>query len=254
MKIRDVLYRADNLLILSQLKSESVDLIYLDPPFGTGKNYRTYKDKLDSISLLQFLFVRLLELRRILKPTGSIYLHCDWRNSHYLRLLLDFVFGKENFQNEIVWHYYFGACTEKRWARKHDIILFYSKSKIFIFNVDSVREPYHSKKGKKLYSRKQPLGRIPRDVWEISQLTNNSKERLGFYPTQKPLRLLEKIILASSNPKDIVLDPFCGSGTTLVAAKKLGRYYIGIDNSKEAIRISKQRLRRLKNAHLSDTV
>ena len=218
---------------------------------------------------LIMMAVRLLELCRILKPTGSIYLHCDPTASHYLKLLMDGVFGKGNFRNEIVWHY--GQRTsflKKNFSRKHDLILFYARKSAVVNRVpcewkreeflarrhdvktdDDGREFIWTDGGQpgKRYKRYvedvlkagKPLG----DVWQIPILNSAAKERTG-YPTQKPLALLERIIKASSNEGDIVLDPFCGCATALVAAEKLGRQWAGIDLSPVAVRLVRERLQR----------
>ena len=190
----------------------------------------------DMGAFLCFMAVRLIAMRRILKPTGSIYLHCDPTASHYLKELMDAVFGKKNFRNEIVWCYGSGGASKRHYSRKHDSILFYVRDGGYTFNVDAVREPYSSPHksmtpkviGDKTYQKMHPLGRIPFDWWQIPILTNSDKQRTG-YPTQKPPKLYERIIKASSNEGEIVLDPFAGCATTLVASEKLNRQWVGID-------------------------
>jgi len=192
---------------------------------------------------------RLLEMHRVLKDTGSIYLHCDPTSSHYLKLLMDSIFGVENFQNEIIWWYGQGGASKKRFAKKHDIIFFYSKSESYIYNLIRERNYYNSpffvKKSdlekEDSYYKKDYQGRLyaeilPQDVWKIPSLINISKERLG-YPTQKPEALLERIIKASSNEGDLVLDPFCGCGTAVAVAQKFKRRWIGIDISLLSIEV-----------------
>ncbi len=184
---------------------------------------------------MHFMAVRLLEIYRILKPTGSIYLHCDNTMSHYLKILMDIIFGKANFRNEIVWSYKHGGRGKSNFAKKHDIIFWYSKTKDYTFNYKDIIVPYESSMTEWSYTKGKyagkpmPSGKVPEDVWDIT-LNSMSKEHIG-YPTQKPMKLLERIILASSNKGDILLDPFCGSGSFLVAAEKLGRNWIGVDLS-----------------------
>ncbi len=210
---------------------------------------------------LAYMAIRLIECRRILKDIGSIYLHCDPTMSHYLKLTLDCIFGEQNFRNEIIWCYRGGGVPRNDFAKKHDVLFRYSKNKKVIFNIDSVRIPYSesvlessesrydkSYRSNKIYSGYKPnkLGKHPEDWWTIQPLMpSDRKERTG-YPTQKPLALLERIINASSNEGDIVLDPFCGCATTCVAAEKLKRKWIGIDVSHKAYELVKERL--VKNA------
>jgi len=244
-----------------------VDLIYLDPPFNTGRDFIEFDDRFkngyiddkfkwivnnhskDMAIYITFLYERLMLAYDLLKDTGSLYLHCDPTASHYLKVLLDSIFGKSNFKNEIVWCYAGGGVPKKDFPRKHDVILRYTKSKISYFNVEYKKYGIHNKTGKratslnnsrKLEYRKE--GTPVNDWWnDIKPLINWSVERTG-YPTQKPLKLLERIIKASSNEGDLVLDPFCGSGTALVAAKSLNRNYIGIDINKNAIDLCNKRL------------
>jgi site-specific DNA-methyltransferase (adenine-specific) len=205
-------------------------------------------------SLLAYLVsmtLRIVEIHRVLKSTGSFYLHCDPTASHYLKIVLDTVFCSQggDFKNEIVWCYGSGGASKNHFSKKHDVILYYSKSSNnVIFNVDLVREPYSSPekvehkiiKGK-AYQRKHELGRIPFDWWTIPILTNTAKERLG-YPTQKPEALLERIIKASSNKGDIILDAYCGCGTTIAVAERLERNWIGIDITYQSISLMLKRL------------
>ena len=208
-------------------------------------------------SYLCMMAVRLLEMRRVLKPTGSIYLHCDPTASHYLKALMDAVFGPANFRNEIIWCYRGGGKSQSAFGRKHDVILWYCKSKDGRFYGDAVRVPYqgegkHRTDKSRWGSRRKgdlavpyepnQLGKIPEDWWHISQLNSNAPERIG-YPTQKPLALLERIIKAGSNDGDVVLDPFAGCATTCVAAEQLGRQWLGIDLSVKAIELVNERLR-----------
>jgi site-specific DNA-methyltransferase (adenine-specific) len=200
------------------------------------------------MSYLVSMTLRIVEIRRVLKPTGSFYLHCDPTLSPYLRVVVDVIFNG-NFLNEIAWCYGSGGASKKRFSIKHDVIFWYAKGKTHTFNVDAVREPYSSphksrgykKVNDKEYLKMNELGRIPFDWWQIPILTNSSKERLG-YPTQKPEALLERIIKASSNEGDLVLDAFCGCGTTVAVAQRLNRRWIGIDITYNSISLVKKRL------------
>jgi site-specific DNA-methyltransferase (adenine-specific) len=300
----NVLYYGDNLEILRKyIPENSIDLVYLDPPFNSKKDYNilfkenggveseaqikaftdtwhwtqaaenTYHDIVtngplkvgqligalhdaigqnDVTAYLVMMSTRLIELHRVLKPTGSLYLHCDPTASHYLKLVLDQVFGPANFRNEIVWCYRQGGRSNRIFGRKHETIFFYTKTNKWAFNADNVRIPYHgtggyqtSGKGVNIAGKvyKPHLeGKISEDWWDIPSLPPMDKERLG-YPTQKPLALLERIIGASSNEGDVVLDPFCGCGTALVAAQKLNRRWIGIDITHLAITLMRNRIR-----------
>ncbi len=199
---------------------------------------------------LSYMSIRLLEVKRILKDTGSVYLHCDYTMSHYLKLALDCIFGEKSFSNEIIWCYKSGGASSKRFSKKHDVIFFYTKSNQYTFN--TIKEKSYmgigystGNKNVTLYDDKDGLGPYTlvntKDWWDIPILATSSKDRTG-YRTQKPLNLLEKIIKSSSNKGDIVLDPFCGCATTCVAAEKLGRQWIGIDISHKAYVLVKQRL------------
>lgn len=284
------IWTGDNLPIMRGMNSDSVDLIYLDPPFNSKHNYSApigskaagaeFKDTwglsdidlawLDLLeakhpvlnkvihasttnsdkSYLIYMSVRILEMKRILKPTGSIYLHCDPTMSHYLKLVMDAVFGRNNFVNEIVWCYKLGGRPKKGWPKKHDCLLFYRAGKILTFNSEKVRIPYEStggyiSSGRKIVGNKEykvnPKGKVPEDWWPIPALNHLSKERVG-YPTQKPLALLNRIIEVSSNKDDIVLDPFCGCATACVSADNLERQWIGIDISEKAAELVRRRI------------
>ena len=206
---------------------------------------------------LIMMAVRLLEMRRILRPTGSVYLHCDPTASHYLKTLMDAIWGKDQFRNEIVWNYKRWPSKQRNFQSMHDVILRYSASAEWTWNQQyeppsvsyvkrfkgktQVLDP--QSKTRKVVIDKPTKGLPMRDSWEISILAGSSKERCG-YPTQKPLKLLERIIQASSDPSDVILDPFCGCATTLVAAEKLDRHWIGIDLSEMAVRLVKSRMDR----------
>jgi len=266
----NVLYCDDNLHRLSQFPSDSIDLIYLDPPFFSNRNYeviwgdeaevRSFEDRWEGgiHVYVGWMRERMMELHRVLKPTGSIYLHCDWHASHYLKVMMDEVFGEKNFQNEIVWYYRGAGVSPRRWARRHDTIFFYTKGKTWHFDPDEVRDQYAAatverfkhfvgnvRKGSDFGQQAlNPKGKHPDDVWEISIVAPSAKARLG-YPTQKPEELLRRVILASSKKDDIVLDPFAGCGTTMVVAEQNNRQWIGIDISPTAVGLMKQRMARV---------
>ena len=191
---------------------------------------QTYGEEMSAY--LCFMAVRLLEMRRILKNDGSIYVHCDPTSSHYLKQLMDAVFGVSSYRNEIVWSYGLGGSSPARYSRKHDVILFYTRSNDYTFNKPQIPATSQRLKG-------QMKGAT--DVWDIPSINNMARERTGF-PTQKPLALYERIIAASTDSGDIVLDPFCGSGTALVAAQRLGRRWIGIDANPDAVETARARL------------
>jgi DNA modification methylase len=270
------LFWGDNLHVMRLLPSDSINLIYIDPPFFSGKQYNVIFGDQNEIrsftdiweggidSYLIWLNARLLEMKRLLKPTGAIYVHCDWHAGHYIKIEMDKIFGYDNFRNELVWFYKGGGSSTRFFSRKHDTILFYSKSKDWVFNLDDVRVPYspeilsrpkssyrHHHYGRLAGSVKQgsvtegwdlnPKGKRPDDVLEIPIINPAAKERLG-YPTQKPEALLERIILASSNPGDLVGDFFCGGGTTPAVAQRLGRRWIASDSSKIAVAITEDRI------------
>jgi site-specific DNA-methyltransferase (adenine-specific) len=264
----------DCLEILKNIDNNFVDLIYLDPPFFTQKTHKlsskdnsreySFEDNWENISEYQnYIKKRLVECRRVLKTTGSIFLHCDKSASHYLRFALDEVFGFENFQSEIIWTYRRWSNSKKGLLNSHQTIFFYSKTKDFKFNqkyedyspstnLDQIfQERERDKNGKSKYKTDQngeivfsqtKKGVPISDTWDIPFLNPKAKERVG-YPTQKPILLLEKIIELVTDKDDFVLDPFCGSGTTLVASKLLNRQFLGIDKSEEAIQLAKQRLK-----------
>ena len=203
---------------------------------------RTIIGECDVLAYCAALGSCLSELYRVLKQSGSIYLHCDAKMSAYLRLMLDALFGREHFRNEIIWAYRTGGAGKRGFARKHDTILFYSKSASYTFHPQIERVRY----GKRFFgAQKDEHGFyadvLMRDVWDIPAVINVSAERTG-YPTQKPLTLLERIIRTSSNAGEVVLDPFCGSGTALLAAQHLGRHWVGMDISEAALTTAQARL------------
>ena len=290
------IWTGDNLDIMRGMNSASVDLIYLDPPFNSKANYAApigskaagaaFKDTwtLSDVdaewvnlmeakhpalhrvllaamtnsdkSYLAYMAVRLLEMRRLLKPTGSVYLHCDPTMSHYLKLIMDAVFGRKAFRNEIVWSYHRWTGATRHFQRMHDIIFMFARSEHAKFN--QLLEP-HSAKGQHRHKGKNRTTTIldggslsqeyvsdsgmkaMRDVWEISYLNANAKERVG-YPTQKPLALLERVIRAGSDDGEVVLDPFCGCATACIAAEQLHRQWVGIDISPKAAELVQRRM------------
>ena len=255
------LYQGDNLAILRNMPDESIDLICTDPPFNTGKDWGAFSDKWEGglKGYLKFMEPRLEECRRVLKDTGSLYLHCDPTASHYLKVMLDSVFGIKQFRNEIVWHYIMTRPKKNDFLLSHNVIFRYGKTTEYIWNQQHeaiVEYNVRRYKGKKRIvvktdegtkveevSTENSPGAKMRDVWkDINYLNPNSKENQG-YPTQKPVALYERMIKASSNQSDIVLDPFAGSGTTLDGAHTLGRAWIGIDSGDEAINVIQGRLR-----------
>jgi len=325
----NALFLGDNLAVLRRsLADASVDLVYLDPPFQSGRDYhlvfasrgdergdrraradafkdtwrwgreaeesyaavqaesarpaaalRSLRDILGESDLMAYLCMmtpRLVELRRVMKPSGSLYLHCDPTSSHYLKVLLDSVFGAACFRNEVIWRYRRWPAKARRFQRMHDVLLFYTASpgKIHTFNTlygyerlaDSTLKTFGTKRQRADFSsghRKPAVedvdtqgpqmsdfwdlddvansGPPASDAWEVGVIAAIGKERTG-YPTQKPEALLERVILASSNPGDVVLDPFCGCGTTIAVARRLGRRWIGIDLQNLAIQICRERI------------
>jgi site-specific DNA-methyltransferase (adenine-specific) len=267
--VREGVIQADNLDVLCSLPEGCLDLVYVDPPFGTGqarrldsirtgagdrartgfagRQYRFnvvssygYLDDMALEEYLGFLYTRLVEIHRALRPTGSLYLHLDFHAVHYARLLLDEVFGPDRFLNEVIWAYDFGGRARDRWPRKHDNILWYAKSSTWTFNRDAVdRIPYMAPG--LVGPEKAAAGKLPTDTWWMTIVPTSGSERTG-YPTQKPVKLLERVVAASSNPGDLVADFFCGSGTTGVAAQRLGRRYLLVDDNPDAVRITRQRL------------
>jgi DNA modification methylase len=243
-----VLYCDDNLHRLAQFPAECIDLIYLDPPFFSNRDYeviggdeaevRSFEDRWEGgiSAYTSWMRERVVELHRVLRPTGSMYLHCDWHASHYLKVMLDDVFGTSNFLNNIVWLYGLGGSSKRHWPRKHDDILWYSKTPDgHCFEADQVPATSARMKGE---MKKAP------DFWDIPAINNMAKERLG-YPTQKPEALLERIIRSSSRRDDVVLDPFAGCGTTQVVAHRLGRRWVGIDISPTAVELTRRRVAKL---------
>jgi len=260
---------ADNLDFLRKVEDDSVNLIYIDPPFNTGtkqsmtslktvrdddgdrtgfggNRYRTEKggskSYLDSFTdYIGFLAPRIEEAKRVLTIDGSLFLHVDQRESHYCKVLLDQILGRDSFMNEIIWSYDYGGRSKRKWPAKHDTIFWYAKNpKSYTFNVEAIdRIPYMAPSlvGKEKSAR----GKIPTDVWWQTIVPTNGKERTG-YPTQKPLAILERIVKVHSNPGELVVDFFAGSGTTGVAAAKNNRKFALADANPEAVQIAAKRL------------
>jgi len=271
----DRIVHGDNLEALRGMVSGSVALIYVDPPFNTGRRqtrlrmktvrdaagdrvgfggrrYRTelvqpetgkgegYADRFDDF--LGFLRPRLVEARRVLEATGSLFLHIDPREAHYCKVMLDEIFGRECFQNEIIWAYDYGARATRRWPAKHDNILWYTRDpKRYTFNLgESDRIPYMAPG--LVGAEKAARGKTPTDVWWHTIVSPTGKEKTG-YATQKPLGILERIVRVHSNPGDLVLDFFAGSGTTGEAAARNGRAFCMVDESDDAVAVMEKRLR-----------
>lgn len=260
--------QGDNLAVLQSMPDESIQLIYVDPPFNTGRvqsrgsskttrtetgnrigfkgqRYEIVKETILSYDdefkdYWGFLEPRLEEAWRLLNETGTLYLHLDYREAHYAKVLLDALFGRECFLNEIIWAYDYGGKAKSRWPAKHDTILVYVKNPDkYYFNNESVdREPYMAPG--LVTPEKVAKGKLPTDVWWHTIVSPTGKEKTG-YPTQKPLGILRRVIQASSKEDDLVLDFFAGSGTTGAAAAELGRNFILIDQNPESIAVIKDR-------------
>lgn len=259
---------ADNLDVLKGLETGSVGLVYIDPPFNTGKFQRrtqirtvrsedgdrvgfqgrryatsvvgtkSYRDAFEDY--LAFLEPRLLEAYRVLAPDGSLYLHLDYREVHYCKVLLDSIFGRDSFLNEIIWAYDYGGRTKKKWPPKHDNILLYAKdAENYVFNYEDIERIAYMAPGL-VGPQKAARGKVPTDTWWHTIVPTNGAEKTG-YPTQKPLGILRRIVQASSRSSDLVLDFFAGSGTTGAACIELGRRFLLVDNSEEALEVMARR-------------
>lgn len=267
------IYFGDNLPVLQSLPDQSVQLIYIDPPFNTGKvqartqiataqdeqgdrvgfagkryatrkiGSRGYADIFDDF--LAFLEPRLREAHRLLTPDGSLYFHIDYREVHYCKILLDQIFGRECFLNEIIWAYDYGARTKKKWPAKHDNILWYARDpENYIYNVDDIERIPYMAPGL-VGPEKAARGKLPTDTWWHTIVPTNGKEKTG-YPTQKPLGILRRIVQASSRPGGVVLDFFAGSGTTGAACVELDRSFILVDANPQALEVMARRFAGLK--------
>ena len=268
--MNNTVYFGDNLKLLEMLPDACVDLIYIDPPFNTGKvqarkrlrtvraeegegdrkgfggnSYRTevlsegdYRDTFSDFEA--FLRPRLEQAYRVLKGDGSFYFHIDYREAHYCKIILDQIFDRENFINEIIWAYDFGGRAKNRWPAKHDTIFFYAKDFAdYTFNLEDIdRIPYMAPG--LVGPKKAAKGKLPTDTWWHTIVGTNSREKTG-YPTQKPIGILERIVRASSDPGDLVLDFFAGSGTTGQACLNLNRRFILCDSNRQAIEVMKIR-------------
>jgi site-specific DNA-methyltransferase (adenine-specific) len=267
--LENTLYFGDNLTVLKLIPDSSVQLVYIDPPFNTGREqqrskvttkrnnegnrigfkgerYETVKSTVLSYddqfaNYWEFLEPRIEEAFRVLVNSGTLYLHLDYREAHYAKVLLDALFGPECFLNEIIWAYDYGGKSKSRWPAKHDTILVYVKDpKNYYFNSEEVdREPYMAPGLVTL--EKIEKGKLPTDVWWHTIVSPTGKEKTG-YPTQKPVGILRRIIQASSKPGDVVLDFFAGSGTTGFVANELGRKFILVDQNPESIEVIKMRI------------
>ena len=271
----DLILHGDNLAVLPELEDGSFQLVYADPPFNTGRRQRrltlatgedpdgdrtgfggrryatrvlgsaSFPDSFDDY--LGFLEPRLREVRRLLDPTGTLYLHLDYREAHYAKVLLDELFGRECFLNEIVWAYDYGARPKRRWPAKHDTILVYVKDPDrYWFDAEAVeREPYMAPG--LVTPEKAARGKLPTDVWWHTIVSPTGREKTG-YPTQKPEGVLRRIVAASSRPGDWCLDPFAGSGTLGAVCAQLGRRFVLVDSSAEAVEVARERLARFRGA------
>lgn len=225
---------------LQKMESDSVDFIYVDPPYYCQRNFGEFDDRWNSVHhYVASLEEQFHHSKRVLKEHGNICVHVDWHASHWIRVALEKVFGEEHFRNEIIWCYSSGGASSKHFSRKHDNLFVYAKNgEKCRFN--PMREPYPRDYGDR--PGFHPDGRIMNDWWQIGILSTTAKERTG-YPTQKPLQLLERLIQAYTNEGDTVLDYYCGSGTTGVVAKTLGRNYILVDKNQTAIDTANERLK-----------
>jgi site-specific DNA-methyltransferase (adenine-specific) len=267
--LENTLYFGDNLTVLKLIPDSSVQLVYIDPPFNTGREqqrskvttrrsnegnrigfkgerYETVKSTVLSYddqfaNYWEFLEPRIEEAFRVLNNSGTLYLHLDYREAHYAKVLLDALFGPECFLNEIIWAYDYGGKSKSRWPAKHDTILVFVKDpKNYYFNSEEVdREPYMAPG--LVTPEKIERGKLPTDVWWHTIVSPTGKEKTG-YPTQKPVGILRRIIQASSKPGDVVLDFFAGSGTTGFVANELGRRFVLVDQNPESIQVIKDRL------------
>jgi site-specific DNA-methyltransferase (adenine-specific) len=269
MPRENTVHLADNLAVLPTLPDSGFQLIYIDPPFNTGKpqtrrtlqavpdpegdrtgfqgrRYRTrllgqsrYRDAFEDY--LTFLEPRLLEARRLLHTTGTLYFHIDYREAHYCKLVLDEIFGRDCFLNELIWAYDYGARSKRRWPAKHDTILVYVKDpSAYHYNAEAVdREPYMAPG--LVTAEKAARGKLPTDVWWHTIVPTNGAEKTG-YPTQKPEGIVRRMVQASTRPGDWCLDFFAGSGTLGAVAAKLDRRYVLVDSNPEAVEVMRRRL------------
>jgi len=240
------IHHNEALIFLEAEPSEKYDFVYLDPPYYCQRDFSEFNDRWSGIDeYMGMLSPVFSEVRRVLKPHGNICVHVDWHAAHHVRLSLDKAFDADNFRNEIVWCYASGGASKKHFSRKHDNLFVYAKdAERCRFNL--LREPYPRDYGDR--EGFHPDGRIMNDWWQIGILSTTAKERNG-YPTQKPLELLERLMKAYTNEGDLVLDPMCGSGTTLEAALRLGRSSVGVDKNPAAVSTAKARVERCVGLH-----
>jgi site-specific DNA-methyltransferase (adenine-specific) len=272
--MKNKIFLSDNLPVLRGMKSGTIDLIYIDPPFNTGKTQgrtriktirsedgdrtgfqgrrystikigtKSYRDTFDDY--LDFLEPRLAEAYRVLAPNGSLYFHIDYREVHYCKVLLDSIFGRECFLNEIIWAYDYGARSKSKWPAKHDNILVYVKDpRHYVFHYEAMERIPYMAPGL-VGPVKAARGKTPTDTWWHTIVPTNGKEKTG-YPTQKPLGIVKRIIQTSSSKNGLVLDFFAGSGTTGAACLELGRRFILVDNNPEAMEVMVKRFSAAKN-------
>ena len=245
---RVMCWAVDNLELLKSQPNESVDLIYSDILYGTGRNFGEYQDLKPKRDVIESHYLpRLIEMKRVLKQNGSIYLQMDTRINHWMRILMDKVFRYDNFMNEIAWVYDLADNSKTNYPKKHDCILFYKKGKAHTFNCDEIRIDYDSATKKRYNGTKvgrgnktelNKLGKVPNNVWRDIDIERHN----NIYPTQKPKKLIRRIVLASSNEGDVVADYYLGSGTTAEVCKELNRNFIGCDINPNAIELTKTRL------------
>ena len=261
MELKNKLFCMDNLELMKQIPDNYIDLIYCDILYNTGRKFKDYDDNLGSTTdAIEWYKPRLIEMKRVLKDTGNIYLHMDYRLVHYMKVEMDRVFDERNFRNEIIWSYRTGGVSKKYFQKKHDNILRYSKTgeythnplfeKSYMESSGFVNANTESESSKKLGLERDEIGVYRnvhmRDVWDVNIIYNQDKQAVGYF-SQKPKALLERIIKASSNEGDIVADFFMGSGTTIAVAKELNRNYIGCDINPDSIRITEERLEKITN-------
>ena len=264
------IYHGDNMYFMPDMPAKSIDLIYIDPPFGTQSLWKSkaFKEKVQDLQFydifgggvngyVNFLKERLIQMHRLLKPTGSLFVHLDWRMSHYIKIELDKIFGVKNpassntnFINEIIWFYKSGGASKNHFSKKHDTILFFAKDfnkkSFFVSKEKSYNRGFKPYRFKGVKEYKDSIGWYTlvnqKDVFQIDMVGRTAAERTG-WPTQKPLALLDRIIKATTKPGDLVADFFCGCGTAIVSAQRLNRKWIGMDASKTACEVMLERIR-----------